>query len=215
MSGRRKRSETVRRSYSRPMRDVSGVGKGDVGRECISCMIGVLLVSLGSSFPDTSSPDPSLAMVGNGGRASRMPGKFYTPAFRWDLSHRQTGRTLKAGNAGFSDVSKRDRNFFGKRTPNGFTDFGSGCFPNRITFWGTLTHTRLSGLRRHLWHGECRRGGLRDLGCLESLRRSTRRFRLPVCRFCRLFHQRLKLFGTFAIVERHFVFACARFHLQT
>lgn len=41
------------------------------------------------------------------------------------------------------------------------------------------------------------------------------RFRFPLCRAARLVHGRLELFSTLTVVERHLVFSCPRFHLQT
>ncbi len=132
-----------------------------------------------------------------------------------NLSHSQTRWTLKARNAGFFHLGGCHLDDFGKGTSRGFSHRESARFPNGITFWGTLTHTWVGGFGSNVRQGESCRGRLHDLVCLESLRLSRRRCRLPVCRLCRLFQQSLELFGTFAIVERHFVFACSRFHLQT
>src|SRR6266487_1177523 len=117
----------------------------------------LLLVHLLREYPAAFSLHPTHSMIWGTCHPFRVPGKLHTVSFWLDISRRETGGTLKAGNSDFFHLRECHRNHFSERTSSGFPHRGSARFPSRIAFWSALTYAGFGGFGSNSRHGEGRR----------------------------------------------------------
>src|SRR4051812_40260158 len=100
----------------------------------------LLLVQLISEFPDASSPDPSLAMVGSVGHTFDMPGKHDTVSYWVDLPHCQALRTFDMEDRSHLHLVGQQVDLPRKSASCCCAERQSARFPNGIASKTTLAH---------------------------------------------------------------------------